>query len=201
MMVEPLRLVSFAAVMFGIALVPGASAAYCLAAGLDQRHSFTFAAAAGVTLGKLTHLAVAALGAFWVAQLHAGVRIGMLAAAAAFMLVEGMRRWLGLSVKPTNGASSVSSSAMVQGFAVSIVNPQSLASALAVFPLFVSVETSTLGVVSLLASATIAVFAAYVIYEGVAAMAVRRLTARSQTRVVGATYILAATGLALAAVI
>ena len=72
---------------------------------------------------------------------------------------------------------------------------------MAVFPLFLRVEGSIGEVVALMAAALFGVFAAYMIYEVVAAVAARRLDSRSQGRVVGATYILAALGLAAIAVV
>lgn len=200
-MLEPLRLVSFAALMFGISLVPGPAAAYCLAAGLDVRSGFSIAAAAGVTMGKLTHLVVAALGAFWITRLHGAVRGAMLLAAAVFMVVQGVRRWRRNEADGWSDHPSGTSSRLLQGFGVSVFNPQSLASAVAVFPLFLSPEATMVDVLSLTLAATVAVFAAYVLYEGVAVLAARRLDARSQVRVVGATYMLAAAGLAVVAVI
>ena len=200
-MAEPLRLISIAAVMFGISLVPGPAAAYCLAAGLDVRRGFSVAAAAGVTLGKLTHLMVAALGAFWVARLHGGIRAAMLLLAAAFMTLQALRRWQREDDTGWGDAPSDARSRLLQGFAISVLNPQSLATAVAVFPLFLRVEGSIGEVVTLMAAALFGVFAAYMIYEVVAAVAARRLDSRSQGRVVGATYILAALGLAAIAVV
>lgn len=200
-MSEPLLFISFAAVMFGISLVPGPSAAFCLAAGLDVRSGFSIAAAAGVSLGKLTHLVVAALGAFWVTRLPAEVRGAMLLAAAIYMVVQGLRRWRRSSSTGWGDVSSGSRSRLLQGFAISVLNPQSLASAVAIFPLFLSADASMFDVLSLTIAATVAVFAAYMLYEVVAVIAARRLNPRSQVRVVGATYMLAAAGLAVIALV
>lgn len=200
-MPDGVTLISFAVVMFGVALVPGPAAAYCLAAGLELRHGLSFAAAGGVALGKLVHLVVALAGAVSVAHLHSGFRTGMLAVAALFMIVQGARRWRRPEPDRESGPVVRASSRLTQGFGVSVINPQSLASAVAVVPLFVSESTSTLGALSLILGAGLAVFAAYVIYEAAALLAVRRLTDRLQTRLVGATYLLAASGLALAALI
>ncbi|NND02629.1 MAG: LysE family transporter [Acidimicrobiia bacterium] len=198
-MLEPLRLVSFAALMFGISLVPGPAAAYCLAAGMDLRSGFSVSAAAGVTLGKLAHLVVAAVGAFWVTRLPGAVRVTMLLFAAAFMVVQGLRRWRRGDSHAPSGQSTGGSSRLLQGFAVSVFNPQSLASAVALFPLFLTPDSTAIDVASLTAVATLAVFVAYMLYEIVAAMVARRLDSRSQVRVVGATYMLAAVGLAVIA--
>lgn len=198
-MPEPVQLATFVAVMFGTALVPGPAAAYCLAAGLEMRTGMSFAAAGGVALGKLVHLGIASAGAFWVAQLHPGFRTATLGMAAAVMIGQGVRRWW----QPTAGHRPLlapNSSRLAQGFAISVINPQSLASSVAVLPLFVSSSTPTLVALSLVATGTVAVFAAYLVYEGAAVVAVRHLSARSQTRVVGATYVVAAAGLGLAAV-
>ena len=200
-MPEAVALISFAAGVFGIALVPGPAAAFCLAAGLESRRGLSFAAAGGVALGKAVHLSIALAGAVSVAQLHAGFRAVMLLVAALVMVVQGLRRWRRPAAADDVRLVIATSSRLAQGFAISAINPQSLASAIAVVPLFVSESTSTVGALSMLLGGSVAAFAAYVIYEAVAVLAVRRLTWRLQLRLVGATYLVAATGLGLAALI
>lgn len=189
---------SFAAALFGAALVPGPAAAFCVAAGLERRHGLSLLAPAGVALGKLVHLSVAAVGAMWLSRMPQLVRFGLLATAATYMVVEGLQRWrIADRAGHLNAASRRPAHRLLwKGFVVSVANPQSLASSLIILPLFATADMSGAGWAVLLAVGALTVVVAYSLYELIAVVLSRQLPANALNRFVGATYMAAAAGLA-----
>lgn len=202
-MLDLVVMASFAAALFAAALVPGPAAAYCVAAGLERRHGLSLWAPAGVALGKLVHLSVAALGAMWLVRLPRVVRFGLLGMAAAYMVVEGLRRWRLADRAPGAAAARQRPAHHVawRGFLISVANPQSLASSLAILPLFAPAIGSGLAWVMLLVSGAIGVTLSYLLYELLARMVAGRVGDRVMRRMAGATYLLAGGAMAALAVV
>ena len=202
-MPNPMVLASFTAALFAAALIPGPAAAYCIAAGIDSRSGVSLLAPLGVALGKLVHLSVALLGAVWLAGVPGLVRIVLLVGAALFMVVEGVRRWR--TAQPADGSVARGSmprhKLLWRGFLVSLANPQSLASSIAIVPLFSGFGLSGAGWIAILAAGTAGVLLAYASYEVVAALVSRRMGDVVLGRVAGATYLAAATGLTVLAAV
>lgn len=203
-MLEPLAVVSFAVVLFVISLTPGPAAAYCLAVGIEEHGRSAMWAPAGVTLGKMVHLAVAAIGAVSLSDVAAPVRQGLLLAAVAYLLWEGFRHWTQRTERSRQIGRRSGPHAfhiVADGFLVSVANPESLASALAILPLFVVTGMSSADWAALFGVGLAAVMAAYSLYEVIAVFVSHRLTATTLNRIVGATYLAAATGLLFVATI
>ena len=202
-MPNPVVLASFAAALFAAALIPGPAAAYCIAAGMESRSGVSLLAPLGVALGKLVHLSVAVLGAVWLAGIPSAARIVPLAAAAGFMVVEGVRRWrtAQLATSSITYGPVPRRRLLWRGFMVSVANPQSLASSVAIVPLFAGAGLSAAGLVAMLAAGTVGVLLAYGSYEVSAALVSRRMGDVALGRLVGATYMAAATGLAVLAAV
>ena len=202
-MLDLVVMASFAAALFVAALVPGPAAAYCVAAGLERRHGLSLWAPAGVTLGKLVHLSVAALGAMWLVRLPRVVRFGLLGMAAAYMVVEGLRRWqLADRVLDASTANHRPAHHVAwRGFLISVANPQSLASSLAILPLFAPAIDSGMEWAMLLGAGAFGVALSYLLYELLARMVAGRVGDRALRRMAGATYLLAGGAMAALAVI
>jgi len=203
-MLEPVAIASFAAVLFLVSLTPGPAAAYCLAVGIEEHGRSALWAPAGVTLGKMAHLAVAAIGAVSLAEVARPIRQTVLFLAVAYLLFEGFRHWTQRTERSRQRAQRSGPHAfhiVADGFLVSVANPESLASSLAILPLFVVAGMATVDWIVLLGVGGAAVMAAYVLYEVIAALISRRLAAGTLNRIVGATYLVAAVGLAILATV
>lgn len=190
----------FAAILFGLSLTPGPAAAFCVAVGLEDHDRNALWAPVGVTLGKLAHLSLAAVGATWINELPAVARNVILLAAGSYLIWQGFRYWsqrIALMDHHGERRGPRALHVVVDGFLVSVANPESLASAVAVLPLFVDPATTARELSVLIAVGTVAVLGAYVLYESIAVLLAHRLSRRSQNRLVGATYLAAAAGLAV----
>lgn len=190
--------------MFAVSLTPGPAAAFCIAVGLEEHDRSAVWAPVGVSLGKLTHLALAAVGASWINELPSTFRLTVLGTAVIYLMWQGYRHWTQRTALIHHHDSRRGPRAfhiVADGFAVAAANPESLASSVAILPLFVRSETSSGGLAALVAVGTVAVFLAYSLYESIAVTLAHRLTSRSQNRLVGATYLAAAAGLFAIAVI
>jgi len=201
---DPIVFAAFAAVLFALSLTPGPSAAYCIAVGIEDHDRSAVWAPVGVSLGKLVHLVLAALGATWINELPRVLQNSILLLAGLYLLWQGYRHWSQrvALVDHHSERSGVHAVHVVgDGFLVAVGNPESLASSVAVLPLFVGADTSGAGLAALVTLGTGAVFLAYLLYEAIAVSLARRLSGRSQNRLVGATYIAAAGGLAAIAVV
>ncbi len=201
---EPVAVISFAAVLFVVSLTPGPAAAYCLAVGIEEHGRSALWAPAGVTLGKLVHLGVAAVGAVSLADVAAPIRRGILLAAVFYLLWEGFRHWTHRTERSRQIGQRSGPHAfhiVTDGFLVSVANPESLASSLAIVPLFAVAGMTGPDWVLLVGAGGVAVMAAYTLYEAIAHFISHRLAATTLNRVVGATYVAAATGLAIVATI
>ena len=152
----------------------------------------------GVSLGKLVHLMLAAVGANWINELPATLRNGILLVAGIYLSWQGYRHWslrASLADHHAERRGSHAFHVVTDGFLVAVANPESLASAVAVLPLFVDANTTRVGLLALVSVGVAAVFVAYLLYESIAVSLAHRLNGDSQNRLVGATYVAAAAGL------
>ena len=203
-MLEPVSIVSFAAVLFVVSLTPGPAAAYCLAVGIEEHGRSALWAPAGVTLGKMVHLGVAAIGAISLADVATPVRQSVLFVAVAYLLWEAFRHWTQRTERSRQIGRRSGPHAfhmVADGFLVSVANPESLASSLAILPLFAVAGMSGPEWAVLLGVGAAVVMAAYALYEAIAVFVSHRLAATTLNRIVGATYLAAATGLAIVATV
>lgn len=197
-MPDPVAILAFAAILFLVSLTPGPSAAYCIAIGMEEHDRSALWAPVGVSLGKLVHLVLAAIGATWINELPAGLRNAILTIAALYLLWQGYRHWSQRTALSDHSGERRGAHALhvvVDGFLVAVGNPESLASSVAVLPLFVDPNTSGTGLTTLVIAGTAAVLLAYLVYESIAVTLAHRMTGHSQNRLVGATYVAAAAGL------
>jgi threonine/homoserine/homoserine lactone efflux protein len=198
----PMVAVSLAAVLFVVSLTPGPAAAYCLAIGMEEDDRDAIWAPIGVTLGKVVHLAIAAAGATWINDLPSQVRVGALVVAVGYLALTGVRHWsrqVGPAPHNAERSGPHEIHIVIDGFLVSVANPESLASAVAILPLFVTDAMSGSAIAGLVMGGAMAVFAAYLLYEVIARTLAHHFRATTLNRVVGATYMIAATGLAVLA--
>ena len=197
-MPDPMAMAGLAAVLFALSLTPGPSAAYCTAVGMEEHDRSAVWAPVGVSLGKLVHLLLAAVGATWIIELPGLVRNTILIVAGVYLVWQGYRHWtqrIALIGHQGERSGTHALHVVVDGFLVAVANPESLASSVAVLPLFVDADTTTAGLAALVATGTVAVLLAYLLYESIAVMLAHRLSGHSQNRLVGITYVAAAAGL------
>jgi homoserine/homoserine lactone efflux protein len=199
---EPITVLSLAGLLFVVSLTPGPAAAFCIAIGMEEEDNSALWAPVGVALGKVVHLSAAAAGAAWINEMPTAVRGGVFFVAIGYLLWEGVRHWTH-RVTPADHDRRRSGPhdfhIVLDGFVVSILNPQSLASAVAILPLFVDGNTSVAGLALFIGVGALAVAAAYAMYELIAVALAHHLQATTLNRVVGATYVAAATSLAVLA--
>ncbi len=194
-MTDPLAITSFAGLLFVVSLTPGQAAAYCVAVGMEDHDRSALWAPVGVALGKLVHLIAAALGASWLLEVPHAVKQGVLLAAAAYLLWQGVRHLrhrAATTHERPEGSGSRSFHIVADGFLVSVANPESMASSLAILPLFAP-DPATFGAwAALLAAGAVAVLIAYFFYEAIAAILSRHVHETALNRIVGVVYLLAA---------
>ncbi|NND02630.1 MAG: LysE family transporter [Acidimicrobiia bacterium] len=203
-MPDPIAIGGYAVVLFALSLTPGPSAAYCIAIGIEDHDRSAVWAPVGVSLGKSVHLTLAAVGATWITELPAALRNSIIVVAGLYLVWQGYRHWTQRAALADHSGERSGSHArhvVVDGFLVAVANPESLASSVAVLPLFVDGDTRAAGLAVLVGVGTLSVLSAYLVYESVAVTLAHRLTGHSQNRIVGATYLAAATGLAVLALV
>jgi threonine/homoserine/homoserine lactone efflux protein len=149
----------------------------------------------GVTLGKMVHLIAAALGASWLLQVPEVINQGVLLAAAVYLLWQGVRHLrhrAAATHERAEGSGSRSFHIMADGFLVSVANSESMASSLAILPLFAPDPASFSAWAALLAAGSVAVLVAYFFYEAIAAILSRHVHETVLNRIVGVVYLAAA---------
>ena len=170
-MPSPIAVLSLAGLLFVVSLTPGPAAAYCIAVGMEEEGRSAFWAPVGISLGKVVHLAAAAAGAAWINELPTAVRVGVLVLAIGYLVWEGVRHWthrVGTADHDRQRSGPHDFHIVLDGFVVSLLNPQSLASSVAILPLFVDGQTSGAAVILLIGVGAAAVAAAYSLYELIA---------------------------------
>lgn len=201
-MTDPVTITSFAGLLFVVSLTPGQAAAYCVAVGMEDHDRSALWAPIGVTLGKLVHLMAAALGASWLLNVPEVVKQGVLLVAAAYLLWQGVRhlrhREAATHERP-EGSGSRSFHIVADGFLVSVANPESVASSMAILPLFAPDPASFGAWAALLAAGAVAVLIAYFLYEAIAAVLSRHVHESALNRIVGIVYLVAAVAVSILA--
>ena len=140
-------------------------------------------------------MVAAALGAAWLLQVPEFVNQAVLLTAAAYLLWQGVRHLRHRAAalhERAEGSGSRAFHIMADGFLVSVANPESLASSLAILPLFAPDPTSSRAWAALLAAGAIAVLVAYFLYEAIASILSSRVHETALSRILGIVYLAAA---------
>ncbi|MFT3761973.1 MAG: LysE family translocator [Pseudoxanthomonas sp.] len=159
----------FAAMAFGIVLLPGLDMACVMASALVGGRRHGMAAVAGVVAGGAVHVLMGALGIMAVLRLWPAAFNGLLLAGAAYIA------WIGLSLLRSRAASAdtpaqamrTQAATFRRGMATSLLNPKAYLFMLAVFPQFLRPEYGPLWVQALMLWLIVAVAQATV-YGGMA---------------------------------
>lgn len=159
----------FAAMAFGIVLLPGLDMANVMASALVGGRRHGAAAVAGVVAGGAVHVLMGALGIMAVLQLWPAAFNGMLLAGAAYIA------WIGVSLLCSHAtfedapaqAMRTRAATFRRGMATCLLNPKAYLFMLAVFPQFLRPEYGPLWIQALTLWLIIAVAQATV-YGGMA---------------------------------
>lgn len=173
-MVDPLWL--FAALVFGIVILPGMDMAFVLASALASGRRAGFAAVAGIVAGGLVHMVSGAIGIGLLLQLMPAAFNALLFAGALYVGWMGWSLWRqpGALVEPVaagdEAAARRRSTARTFGRAVMtcLLNPKAYVFMVAVFPQFLRPEQGAL-LPRLLAMSLIVAVAQISVYGSVAA--------------------------------
>jgi threonine/homoserine/homoserine lactone efflux protein len=172
----------FAALAFGIVILPGMDMAYVLASALSHGRSAGLAAVAGMVAGGAAHVVMGTLGVGLVLQLFPAAFNVVLAAGAAYVGWMGWSLWRSPA---TLGAAATSTPAgfaptFLRATATCLLNPKAYLFMVAVFPQFLRPDQGPVLPQAIVLGAIIATAQALV-YGGVAvgASGLRTTLARS----------------------
>lgn len=178
---EPLWL--FAALAFGIVIVPGMDMAYVLASALAHGRAAGAAAVAGMVAGGVAHVAMGTLGVGLVLQLFPAAFNLVLAAGAAYVGWMGWMLWRSPATLGEPAAATPRSrrATFLRALATCLLNPKAYLFMVAVFPQFLRPDHGPLLPQALVLGAIIAAAQALV-YGAVAfgASGLRGTLARSE---------------------
>lgn len=172
----------FAAMVFGVVLLPGLDMAYVMASALVGGRRSGLAATAGIIAGGVCHVAMGALGIMAVLRLVPAAFNVVLLAGAVYIA------WIGWSLLRSRAAFSqapaqcarTQAATFRQGMLTSLLNPKAYLFMLAIFPQFLKPEYGVLWLQALVLWAIIACIQAG-IYGGMA-LAGDRVRAWLQSR-------------------
>ena len=158
----------FAALAFGIVILPGMDMAYVLASALSRGRSAGFAAVAGMVAGGAAHVAMGTLGVGLVLQLFPAAFNAVLVAGAAYVGWMGWSLWrspatLGAAVSTPAGFAPT----FLRAVATCLLNPKAYLFMVAVFPQFLRPDQGPVLPQAIVLAAIIAAAQALV-YGGVA---------------------------------
>jgi threonine/homoserine/homoserine lactone efflux protein len=140
-MVQPGRLLEFAAVAFVIIVIPGPSVLFVVGRTLAHGRRSALASVAGNELGEFVLAAVAALGVGAIIQGSAVLFTVMKLAGAAYLVYLGVRALLqrkGHELAGTLMPARTTPRAVADGFLVGVANPKTAIFFAAVLPQFVN---------------------------------------------------------------
>lgn len=143
-MIDPWLLLAFLPASLALNLTPGADMMFCLGQGLRAGPRPAMAASAGISLGALVHVTLAALGvgalvaaAPWLFDLIRGAGVGYLLWLAVGALRTGPMRASGRPMSPRR--------AFREGLVINLTNPKVILFVLAFLPQFTDPAHSLLG--------------------------------------------------------
>ena len=162
----------FAALAFGIVILPGMDMAYVLASALSRGRSAGFAAVAGMVTGGAAHVVMGTLGVGLVLQLFPAAFNAVLVAGAAYVGWMGWSLWR--SPATFGGATASTPNGLAPTFlratATCLLNPKAYLFMVAVFPQFLRPDQGPVVPQAIVLGAIIATAQALV-YGGVAVSA------------------------------
>jgi threonine/homoserine/homoserine lactone efflux protein len=140
----------YAALVFGIIVLPGMDMAFVLASSLSGGRRAGFAAVFGMVVGGFAHVVMGALGVGLLLTLYPAFSNVMLSAGCAYVA------WMGYAIARHASASSALgdvlpseqkslSRTFAQAVATCLLNPKAYLFMLAVFPQFLKPDTATFG--------------------------------------------------------
>lgn len=159
----------FAALAFGIVILPGMDMAYVLASALSRGRSAGFAAVAGMVAGGAAHVVMGTLGVGLVLQLFPAAFNAVLVAGAAYVGWMGWSLWRSPATLGGAHASTPAGFAptFLRAVATCLLNPKAYLFMVAVFPQFLRPDQGPVVPQAIVLGAIIATAQALV-YGGVA---------------------------------
>lgn len=159
----------FAALAFGIVILPGMDMAYVLASALSRGRSAGFAAVAGMVAGGVAHVVMGTLGVGLVLQLFPAAFNAVLVAGAAYVGWMGWSLWRSPATLGGAAASTPAGFAptFLRALATCLLNPKAYLFMVAVFPQFLRPDQGPVLPQAIVLGAIIAAAQALV-YGGVA---------------------------------
>jgi threonine/homoserine/homoserine lactone efflux protein len=140
-MIQPARLLEFAAVAFVVIVIPGPSVLFVVGRTLAHGRRTALASVAGNELGEFALAAVAALGVGSLIQRSAVLFTAMKLAGAAYLVYLGVRALMQRkehSMASTLAPARTTRRAVGDGFLVGVANPKTAVFFAAVLPQFVN---------------------------------------------------------------
>ncbi len=132
---DPATLTAFLAAGLLLNLTPGADVMFATASGAAGGWRAGIAAAAGIALGCLVHVALTALGLAAALRAQPLALDGLRWAGAAYLLVLAVQSWRAAPARAANGAGGIRR-AVAQGFVTNVLNPKVALFILAFLPQF-----------------------------------------------------------------
>jgi threonine/homoserine/homoserine lactone efflux protein len=140
----------YAALVFGIIVLPGMDMAFVLASSLANGRRAGFAAVFGMVVGGFAHVVMSALGVGLLLKLSPTLFNVMLIAGCAYLA------WIGIAIARSAGTSSGLGEVVpserkslkrtfVQAVGTCLLNPKAYLFMLAVFPHFLKTDTASFG--------------------------------------------------------
>ena len=140
-MIQPGRLLEFAAVAFAVIVIPGPSVLFVVGRTLAHGRRTALASVAGNELGEFALAAVAALGVGSLIQRSAVMFTVMKLAGAAYLIYLGVRALMQRkehSIASALAPARTTRRAVADGFLVGVANPKTAVFFAAVLPQFVN---------------------------------------------------------------
>ena len=140
-MIQPGRLLEFAAVAFAVIVIPGPSVLFVVGRTLAHGRSTALASVAGNELGEFVLAAIAALGVGSLIQRSAVLFTAMKLAGAIYLVYLGVRALMQRkehSMASTLAPTRTTRRAVADGFLVGVANPKTAVFFAAVLPQFVN---------------------------------------------------------------
>jgi threonine/homoserine/homoserine lactone efflux protein len=140
-MIQPGRLLEFAAVALAVIVIPGPSVLFVVGRTLAHGRSAALASVAGNELGEFVLAAIAALGVGSLIQRSAALFTAMKLAGAIYLVYLGLRALMKRkehSMASTLAPTRTTRRAVADGFLVGVANPKTAVFFAAVLPQFVN---------------------------------------------------------------
>ncbi len=134
-MIDPIALLAFLPAALALNLTPGADMTFCLGQGLRGGPRAAIAASAGIALGCMVHVVIAALGLGALVNSHPAAFGAIRWAGVAYLLWLAFRT-LTTPFAPPGTAGAAGGRAFLQGLLTNLLNPKVILFVLAFLPQF-----------------------------------------------------------------